>query len=509
MLTLPGVVAKAQTLTFTLNRGQLLALVNDSYWGVAANLASCVITYKSTEGNQRKRLVFDLSQTNPTDTESWSSKARNDFEIESIQLVSHDGEGYLLPASAIPSGKALKFLLSIHVHEVSASITAMLQSGSDLYIAGNFTSISYTSPNSSESGTYTRRNVAKFSQDAQGNWKLNAAFDAGFGSSGVKTMALNGNDLFIGGSFTSWASQTRNRVAKLNATTGALSAEWGAGSVAGNVNIGPFNGVSGTVNKIAIDGTDLVIAGNFTTYQRRFNGVNSTPATAYWMRVGHTTNLDSPKTSGPNAEIKDFTIYGTDTMWAVGPFSSWQGFLKSKVARAHSQNGGLEGSFTAPSLSGTPHAIALVDDKLLIVSDGTTVGGSADQSGTLTVNWLTGALAKSFTQQELPILAEARIAFDATHVFIAGWNNIAVFAPNMSAVRRLLRSTWATTAFGYWLTNVTFKPLAIAVSSTELFVAGDALSISGGAGTTPAFIDPSSKRLYLYDKAAGTRKAKL
>jgi hypothetical protein len=38
----------------------------------------------------------------------------------------------------------------------------------------------------------------------------------------VRSLALSGSDLYLGGSFTTVGGQTRNRLAKVNATTGAL-----------------------------------------------------------------------------------------------------------------------------------------------------------------------------------------------------------------------------------------------------------------------------------------------
>ena len=122
-------------------------------------------------------------------------------------------------------------------------INAIVTKGTDIFVGGIFTA----------AGNLNANNVAKY--DTLTNTWSTLGNGGGNGvSSMVQTMAVIGNDLYVGGNFTSanvgGTTVSANSVAKVNLTTGVWSALGG----------GTF-----FVNSMVANGTDLYIGGGFTS----------------------------------------------------------------------------------------------------------------------------------------------------------------------------------------------------------------------------------------------------
>jgi hypothetical protein len=113
-----------------------------------------------------------------------------------------------------------------------------------------------------------------------------SGWDTQFGLNGVEggtvnALAVMGSDLYVGGDFTTVGNVTANRVAKFNTTT----ATWSP------LGFGDGNGVGRTgsiVYALAVMGSDLYVGGNFMTVNYRGSG--GTPeATAYCIAKYDTT----------------------------------------------------------------------------------------------------------------------------------------------------------------------------------------------------------------------------
>lgn len=123
---------------------------------------------------------------------------------------------------------------------ISTDVFALAFDGTSLYVGGAFVTI----------GGQTRNRIAKLS-GATG--AVDLAWDANLtASTRVMAIVLNGSDVYIGGQFTAVNGQTRNNIAKVEATTGALDMAWDP-----NVN--------NTVETLALDAGLLYIGGGFST----------------------------------------------------------------------------------------------------------------------------------------------------------------------------------------------------------------------------------------------------
>lgn len=110
MITPPNSLEKNQELTFSLNKEQLFAAVSDEYFSVEANVQKAIFVYMSTEGHQKKRVEFLISDESPSDSVTFSLKSKNTFELEKIVLVDHDGGTHVLPSTVVSlSARTLSF----------------------------------------------------------------------------------------------------------------------------------------------------------------------------------------------------------------------------------------------------------------------------------------------------------------------------------------------------------------------------------------------------------------
>ncbi|MDX1908055.1 MAG: T9SS type A sorting domain-containing protein [Bacteroidia bacterium] len=121
----------------------------------------------------------------------------------------------------------------------SSTVSALLLSNNVLYVGGSFTQIGGASAGRVAALDATTGQVLS-------GWITSPPT----ANSTVEALALDGTTLYIGGSFTDLNGQTRNRLAALDATTGALLA------------LNP--GLNSTVYGLALDGNALYIGGSFS-----------------------------------------------------------------------------------------------------------------------------------------------------------------------------------------------------------------------------------------------------
>ncbi|TVP50051.1 MAG: hypothetical protein EA341_08285, partial [Mongoliibacter sp.] len=271
------------------------------------------------------------------------------------------------------------------------TINTITISGSDIYVGGAFTTV----------GGQIRNRVAKLnntSGDADSNWNPNA-------NNIVQAIAISGDAIYLGGNFTTMGGQTRNRLAKISKTTGETDSDWNpnAGSTGGNsvssiaisgddiyvggefivvggqsrLRIAKLNNTTGvadaiwnpkasnTVSSIAISGSDIYVGGGFTTIgaasREKFAKLNNTDGAADPMWIA---DASSPPPS--TGSVSTVGVSG-NYIYAGGSFSLINGlriprfvvFKNSPVAPnaptdlgAVRKNGAIDITFTAGSDGG-------------------------------------------------------------------------------------------------------------------------------------------------------------
>jgi uncharacterized membrane protein len=208
--------------------------------------------------------------------------------------------------------------------------------GTNLYVGGDFSSFKNVTNNA--------RYIAKLSTSGVFDTAFSNNLDVVSGTktssssfnSAVNTILVDGGNLYIGGSFTSFKGVTDNAkgIAKLS-TSGVFDTAF-----SDNLDITPGTKLStsgvltGNVATIQTDGTNLYIGGDFTSFKPTVTTVNNARGIAKLSMSGvfdtaFSNNLDvvsgtKDTTSGFNTGVSVIAIDGT-SLYVAGSFTSFKG----------------------------------------------------------------------------------------------------------------------------------------------------------------------------------------
>jgi hypothetical protein len=230
----------------------------------------------------------------------------------------------------------------------NATVDALLVSGSTVYVGGQFSTVNGT----------TRNRAASVHAVTGALNAFNPNVDAS-PSTTVKTFAIAGTTLYMGGAFGGVRGVERFNLAAVNATTGAVIL-WNPAPD------GPVNALTYLPGSILINPT-LVAGGQFTFIggQFRDNLATLDPTT------GASGPLDSPNGPVHSLFIIPSPIGGFDTIFLGGAFSSVAGQPRNHLASLAAF--GLVTSWD-PNANGAVYSIALLGNTIIAGGDFTTIG---------------------------------------------------------------------------------------------------------------------------------------
>lgn len=412
----------------------------------------------------------------------------------------------------------------------SNPVWAMVLSGTDLFVGGDFGSI----------GAQSRNRIAKLTTTGTGTadatWNPNA-------DNYIRALALNGTELFVGGAFTNIGGISRSRIAKLNTIgTGTANVTWN-----------PIS--NGPVWSLLLVGTELYVGGSFSNIgaQNRNNiaklsTTGSGNANATWnpnatggivhsmlvinteLYVGGLYNniggqprscLAKITTTGtgsadinwdpnPNYSVKCLAYSGTD-LYVGGQFTNIGAQNRNFIARV-SING--VGAVDATYNSGACNAV----NSIAISNSDVYLGGSFISVGGATKKYITrfdktnGAADQTWNPNANNVVQTLAIA--GAEVFVGGvFTNIG--GQNRNSIAKL-----ATTGIGnadaLWNPNCNGNVTCLTVSGNDLYVGGAFSTIGSltkfniarlstlGLGAADATWDPSTDNLVRVMLLSGT-----
>ena len=173
---------------------------------------------------------------------------------------------------------------------LGSEIYALAVSGSDLYVGGDFTNTA---------GIATADKIAKWDGSAWSALGDNGAGDGALNGP-VRALAVSGSDLYVGGTFTDAAGiATADRIAKWDGSAWSGLGDNGAGNGA----------LGGTVQALAVSGSDLYVGGRFTNAA----GIATADFVAWWDGSAWSALGDNGAGDGAlNSFVYALAVSGTD-----------------------------------------------------------------------------------------------------------------------------------------------------------------------------------------------------
>lgn len=182
---------------------------------------------------------------------------------------------------------------------------------------------------------------------------------AGFDNT-VTSLVLDGSNLMVGGAFLSYNGQLAPRLARLDATTGAFDATFGAAIGAGFDN---------TISALALKGSQLVAVGPFTSY----NGVSSVGMALLNSNGTRVAGFPTGAgfANGTNAlAVNTVAVQGDGKILVGGAFTTYGGASAVRLVRLDGTTGALDTVFNArlgTNANNNVNAIAVqADGKILL-----------------------------------------------------------------------------------------------------------------------------------------------
>ncbi len=328
---------------------------------------------------------------------------------------------------------------------VSGFVEAVVVSGSNIFIGGDFTDVS---------GSGIRR-LARMSTEGNGtvdtNW--NPALDGP-----VHGLAIAGTNLFVVGGFTNIGNLSHPGVAKLSLATGAPDPAWNPGIQAG-----------ANLRTLVVVGTNLYVAGDFVS-----NGGTLVPGVAK-LAVESTGAIDSnwqPSLPG-GATINALTVANNAVY--LGGASNGCAFL---VKVAADGVGALDPGWNETVNLGNSANQNSAVQSLLATATALYVGGSFVKIGSSPavtlglgkVDPVSGFRDGGFISQvQFAGQGYALARQDDGRVILGGWFQVA----GGLARRNLVRISVNGQVDPTWAPETDYAVRALALSGTDLFAAGD------------------------------------
>jgi hypothetical protein len=320
------------------------------------------------------------------------------------------------------------------------------------YVGGLFTHV----------GGIARTNLAHILADHS----VDPAFDPSF-DGGVNALALSGSTLYAGGLYTSVNSQPRSNFAALSTADGSVTAF--------NPNADSASGRGVEALAISSDGSIVYAGGDFT----EIGGQARAGVAALNAADGSATATFNPSVSGGTASADAMAIAGS-TLYIAGNFSTVGGLPRQAIAAL--SLGGADDGAVVPTFVPNPSYFGCLPCASIVALavSGTTIyaGGSFDTIGGQPRNNLAGLSAADGSATAFdpsPPQNILSLAASGSTVYAGGgFTSIGGQARNYIAA--LNASDGSATAFN---PNPNGTPNAIGVSESAVYFGGQFSSLGG------------------------------
>ena len=250
------------------------------------------------------------------------------------------------------------------------SVNTLAVIGSDLYVGGNFNAVSSSTQAGISSNGIARWDIVGATWSPLGSAAQNGT------NANVNALAASGTGLFVGGTFGNVSSSTQNAIAASSV------ARWDTtGGVWSPLGSAPQNGAGGIVNALAVNGTDVYVGGFFTTVSSGTQSAISANSAARWdVTANAWSPLGSATQNGANGTVNALAVSGTD-LYVGGVFTAVSSGTQNAVAASRVAKWDTSGSTWALLGSASQNGTNNKVNVLAASGSGICVGGSFTSAG--------------------------------------------------------------------------------------------------------------------------------
>jgi len=337
--------------------------------------------------------------------------------------------------------------------QVDGPVKAIALAGNRLYIGGSFTTV----------GGQAHQNVAALNATT-------GAVDPGFtaGANGqVQALAVSGSQLYLGGQFMTVDGMGRPRLAAVDPTTGALT-------LAFDPKVG-----TGDVRALALSSTRLYAAGDAIQLAGSPPAPNPRQLWAFDPATGNVdTGFNGPQ---PNARMRALLLSGT-RLYLGGEFTMLDTTARRGVAAVDPATGALDAGFDAKADSDVD-ALAAAGSHLYLGGSFAHVGG-LQRVGLAAVNNATGAADHGWVADaDHPLDA---LATSDSRLYAGGVKGSFGSLGSRTVVAARVSDGQLSTDFGPDFGAGLPQVYALAISNSRLY-AGGSFTMAGGEEGVAAF----------------------
>ena len=274
---------------------------------------------------------------------------------------------------------------------VGGDVAAMIPDGSGgYYLGGGFDRI----------GGVRQPNLRRL--DSNGQLVPSFVPNSGF----VRALALAGGHLWVGGDFTFFNSEARQRLVAIDPVTGALR--------------GFVTDANNSIFTIAVSGSQIIVGGSFT----QINGQPRNRLAAF----DATTGALLPWNPGADNQVNTLAVDAT-TVYAGGSFGTVGGVARARLAAIDAATGAVVGGFAPPAITNNINKL-LLSGGTLYAGGNFSITGATPRNGSAAFNPVTGAL----TSWAPPVGGVNALAASGGLIYLSGGFNQAGGQPRTGIV---------------------------------------------------------------------------
>jgi hypothetical protein len=444
-----------------------------SYWvnalAVVGNEVVVGGTFTSAGGVSANNVARFNTQTNTWSTlGTGSQNGVSGGGVYALAVVGNEVVvgGYFTSAGGVSANRVARFNTQTNTwstlgtgsqNGVNYYVDALAVVGNEVVVGGLFSSAGGVSANS----------VARFNTQTNTWSSLGTGSSNGVSGGGVYALAVVGNEVFVGGLFTSAGGVSANRVERFNTQTNTWS----------TLGTGSQNGVNNTVRALAVVGNEVYVGGTFTSA----GGVSANRVARFNTQTNTWSSLGTGSQNGVNDYVNALAVVGNE-VFVGGIFTSAGGVSANRVARFNTQTNTWStlGTGSQNGVNNTVRALAVVGNEVFVGGEFTSAGGvSANRVARFNTQTNTWSTLGTGSQNGVSGGGVYALAVVGNEVFVGGeFTSAGGVSANNVARFNTATNTWSSLGTGS-SNGVSSSVYALAVVGNEVFVGGTFISAGG------------------------------